>query len=290
MQTVKWRSALVVLIVVLLGMSCAARMTQMKSSALEFLYPKGSQAVPARDVTLKLPLRVGLAFAPASHTHRETFPEADKQALLERIAEAFRGCDFVGSIDVIPTTYLNPQGGFENLDQIASALGIDVAALVSYEQMQFSETTRASWTYWTVFGAWIVKGEKNETRTVMDAVVYDIPSRALLFRAAGQSAIGGKSTPVDVERTLRSLSGLGFGEAANELIENLDEALTRFQEQAASGTVRGEGTPALTMVDASGRTVTPGGGGAGALGLGELAGAVLLAGLAAVTGRRKAHP
>ncbi len=40
-------------------------------------------------------------------------------------------------------------------------------------------------------GAYVVKGEKNETRTLMDAVVYDIRSRALLFRASGESGIIG---------------------------------------------------------------------------------------------------
>jgi rhombotail lipoprotein len=285
-----FRAAFVIVISVFLLTSCATRRLQMKSSALEFLYPKGTEAVPARDVTMKLPLRVGIAFAPAGASRREAFPEADKQALLERVAQSFRDRDFVGSLEVIPTTYLNPQGGFENLDQIGAALGIDVVALVSYEQMQFSDTTRASWTYWTVIGAWLVKGEKNETRTIMDAVVYDIPSRALLFRAAGQSSIGGRSTPVDVEKTLRGLSERGFKMAADDLVASLNEALAAFQEQAASGTVRGEGTPSVTMVDASGNIVTPGSGLAGSFGIGEMLAAGLLAALAIGSGFRRRRP
>ena len=44
-------------------------------------------------------------------------------------------------------------------------------------------------------------------------------------------------------------------------------ALEAFERQAATGTVRGVGTPAISMVDASGADVIPGG---GALGLAEM--------------------
>ena len=45
--------------------ACAVHKTELKSNALDFLYPKGSEAVPPTDVQLKLPVRVGIAFAPS---------------------------------------------------------------------------------------------------------------------------------------------------------------------------------------------------------------------------------
>lgn len=248
----------------LFSAACVVQQRQIKSSALDFLYPEGSEELPARDVNLTLPLRVGLGFAPTEMRSGDTFSETQKQALLERVAEEFRNRDYIRFVEVIPGSYLGPRGGFENLDKLVSAFGIDLMVLISYDQFQFSETGRSSWAYWTLIGAYVVKGEKNETRTMMDAVVYDIPSRAMLFHASGQSSTAGRATPVDLQRALRLDSEKGFEIAIDDLIANLDAALDRFAEQAASGTIRGEGTPAIAMVDRQGQPVQLDGG-AGAL-------------------------
>jgi rhombotail lipoprotein len=259
----------------LLGSACAVQQRQLKSSALDFLYPEGSEAIPPTNVTLKLPLRVGLAFAPPVNLGAEAFTEDQKLALLERIADDFRQREAIRHVEVIPTSYLQSGGGFANLEQLVSAFGIDVIALISYDQFQFSESSRSSWAYWTLIGAYVVKGEKNETRTVMDAVIYDIPSRAMLFHATGQDSDKGRATPVDVNKSLRRESAEGFQRATEDLVANLNEALDRFIEQAASGTVRGEGTPAIAMVDQNGQPVPVGGAGSfGAAGL--VAGLLLL--------------
>jgi rhombotail lipoprotein len=253
---------------------------RMKSSSLDFLYPKGSvPAQPAAEVTLRLPLRVGLAFSPAQPSHRDAFSEVQKQKLLTGIAEEFRARDEIANIEVVPSSYLEEGGSFDNVDRLATALGLDLIALVSYDQMTFSESTRASWAYLTVIGPLFINGEKNETRTVMDAVIYDIPSRALLFRAAGESSVKGKSNPLTQAGKTRQLTEQGFEEATTSLIANLKMALDAFEEQAKEGSVRGPGTPALAMYDESGARVgSPGGGGAGAVGMLELVGALLLVG------------
>jgi len=274
------------LVVVALA-ACVPQQRQIKSNALDFLYPSGREAAPATDVRLTLPVRVGLAFAPSTAGAMDTFTETQKQQLLSRGIDAFRDRAGIGSVQAIPSSFLEPGGGFANLDRIASAFGIDLAVLISYDQFQFSETGRSSWAYWTLIGAYVVKGEKNETRTMMDAVVYDIPSRALLFNASGQNSVRGKSTPVDASRVLRERSEDSFRLATDDLIANLDTALDAFEDQAATGTVRGAGTPAIAMKDAQGRTVTPGqgGGGAGSLGPFALILAGALAGVAAARRR-----
>ncbi len=281
MTRVKIVAGFLLMFTLLLGSSCAGylRTKQIKSSSLDFLYPKGAVAAPAEDVALQLPLRVGLAFAPSDSYRGDRFTEVQKQSLLEQVAEAFRTRNGIGSVDVIPTSYLTKGGSFENLDRLVAAFGIDVIALVSYDQFQFSETGRSSWAYWTIVGAYVVKGEKNETQTMMDAVVYDISSRAMLFHAPGESSVAGRSLPTEVGKALLDDSAQGFELATTDLIVNLTEALIRFEEQAASGTVRGEGTPAVAMVDADGNPVQSGSG--GALGVFELLlAALLVAGLA----------
>ena len=254
--------------------ACAAREHHVRSGARDFLYPKGAEAAQAADVRLRLPVTVGLAFAPPSKERGEAFTELQKTRLLERIAASFRGRNGIRDVVVVPTTYLRPGGGFENVRQLASGFGLDLLALVSYDQFQFTESGRSSWTYWTIVGAYVVKGERNETRTVLDTVVYDIPSRAMLFHASGRSEGEIRATPAGVDRAVRLAREEGFERATDDLIAGLDRALDAFAAQARTGTVRGAGTPAVTMLDEDGKPV--GGGGAAGLEL-LLAGLVVLA-------------
>jgi rhombotail lipoprotein len=263
--------------------------THQSSSALDFLYPQGRvDATTAVDVALHLPLRVGLAFAPRED-REDPITEAQKQALLGKVAAAFKAHKGVGHLEVVPSVYLKRGGGFANLDQLSRALGLDLMVLLSYDQAQFTESTRASWTYLTVVGPLLIEGEKNDTRTVMDAVVYDIPSHALLFRAAGESTVNGSSSPLNESRKRRLYAGQGFDQATPVLIANLNKALAEFEEQAKNGTVRGPGTPAVAMYNPEGKRVNRaaygngsagaggGGGGGGAFGGPELLGVALLA-------------
>lgn len=256
-------------------LGCATASTQRRANVLEYLYPAGTEAQPPRDVTLDLPLRVGIAFAPSEGNWSDsTFDEGAKRHFLEQIAEAFRGTSGIQSVEVIPTTDLIPGGGFDNLDQVAAMHGLEAMALLSYDQVQFDETKKSSITYWTIVGAYLIEGNRNETRTVVDAAVFDLPSRTLLFRASGTSAIKGSSTAVEVSQNMRAASRDGFREATTALIANLNEALERFREQAKGGTVRGAGTPAVTFTGETG--TDGGGGGAGAVGLADLAAVLLL--------------
>jgi rhombotail lipoprotein len=284
----KRRSLLCFLLLASLAAGCVSTRvaTHQSSSALDFLYPQGrGGAVPGADVALHLPLRVGLAFAPRTAERNDPITEAQKQALLAKVAAAFKAHKGVGHLEVVPSLYLKPGGGFPNLDQLAGSLGLDLMVLLSYDQAQFTESTRASWTYLTVVGPFLIEGEKNDTRTVMDAVVYDIKSRALLFRAAGESTVNGSSSPLNESRKRRLFAGEGFDKATPVLISNLDKSLAEFEEQSKNGTVRGPGTPAIAMYNAEGKQVNggagaagnSGGAGGGAFGGAELLGVALLA-------------
>jgi rhombotail lipoprotein len=262
------------------------RPTRNVSSALNYLYPDGGiTASPASQVNLRLPVRVGIAFAPDRTYQADPVTEDQKERLLKGVADAFKSHEGIGHIEVVPSAYLQPGGSFANLDQLRSMLGIDLIVLLSYDQSQFTDATRASWTYLTVVGPLLVSGEKNDTRTLMDAVVYDIPTRTLLFRSAGESTVKGWTSPVTVDRKRRKFAADGFAKATDSLIVNLNTALSRFAEEAKSGTVQGPGTAAVAMYNAEGERIPPqprssgGGGGGGALGGFELA-AVALLGLA----------
>lgn len=227
----------------LLLAGCASQEVHNRSSVVDYLYPRSKQEVVQPSIpTLRLPLKVGIAFVPAQFTQGSAgfwggrvgstvLTEAQKTALLERLAGHFRGYDFVGSIEVIPSAYLTPAGGFANLDQIRTMYGIDVVALVSYDQVQFTDQGLLSLSYWTLVGAYLVTGEKNDTSTLMDTAVYDIASRKLLFRAPGTSHVKGSSTPVNLAQSLREDGVKGFEDANRMMVANLDQQLTVFRQR-----------------------------------------------------------
>ncbi|MGH9896236.1 MAG: rhombotarget lipoprotein, partial [bacterium] len=209
------------------------------SSVVEYLYPDKAEPVETPTIpTLSLPLKVGLAFVPegqrkgrSGRSGEPVFTEKEKIALMEEVSGHFKKYPFVKAIELIPTAYLTPRGSFANLDQLRTMFGVDVIVLLSYDQAQFTDEGFLSLSYWTLVGAYLIKGEKNDTNTMMDAAVYDIPSRKMLFRAPGISRVKGTATPINLSEQLRQDSGAGFKEAAGNLVVNLEQELERFQER-----------------------------------------------------------
>ena len=231
----RWRMApLLILLVALSG--CAGLMGGQKShvasSAIDFLYPDKANAIDMPTIPhLTLPMNVGVAFVPSagSRFSKRDLDENEKMTLMQRVAEGFREYDFISNIAIIPTAYLRPGGGFDNLDQIRTMYGVDVMVLLSYDQVQYTDEGLLSLTYWTIVGAYIVQGEKNDTSTMVDAVVYDIASRKMLFRAPGLSQVKGSATPINQSEELRLDSRKGFSLAADDMAVNLKAELERFR-------------------------------------------------------------
>jgi len=219
-----------VLLLCLVVGGCATKpQSHTATSAVEFLYPNEREPVVAPGVpVLALPLRVGIAFVPGN-TGNLALTEKKKNDLLDEVANHFRKLPFVKSIEVIPSAYLRPRGSFANLEQIHTMYGVDVIALVSYDQAQFTDQGLLSLTYWTIVGAYVVKGQKNDTHTMLDTVVYDIKSRKLLFRAPGLSEVKARSTLVNMSEQLRANSEAGVAQATTDMIGNLDTQLVGFQ-------------------------------------------------------------
>ena len=107
----------------------------------------------------------------------------------------------------------------------------NIITLLSYDQTQFTDEGLASITYWTIIGAYIIPGEKNDTHTMVDATVYDISSRKMLFRAPGISHIKSISTPINLTEKLRKDSLESFKFASTDLIKNLYIQLQLFKEK-----------------------------------------------------------
>lgn len=233
------------------------------SSVVQFLYPNKDQPfIQPQIPTLRLPLRVGVAFIPAGFGDgrggfrqiQANFTEQQKTELMRKVAGQFRALPFVQSIEIVPTTYLRPGGGFENLDQLRAMLGIDVIALIAYDQAQNSTDNEASIAYWTIVGAYIVPAQRNSTHTLMEAVVYDIPSRSLLFRAPGTSTIQNHSTLFRAEYFLQQASAKSIEEASAQMTANLQTELELFKVRAKEEpqSVRIEHKPGYTGAGTTG--------------------------------------
>ena len=233
-RTIAIAALVTLLLIALTGCTIPSRSTHRSSSVVEFLYPGGEQPFVKPEIpTLNLPLKVGVAFVPSTQRRyqetAQTFPGTQKQELLEKVSAQFNDLPFVATIEEIPSTYLRRGGSFENLDQIQGLMGVDVMVLIAHDQMQGRVEDEWSFAYWTVVGAYIVPASKNETHTLMEAVVYDIRSRSLLFRAPGASVIKGRASLVRSAEKMQDASGQGFSDAAADLTINLADQLERFK-------------------------------------------------------------
>ncbi len=236
------------LFLVTLIAGCATGSTKHTTSAVNFLYPDKKVPVVTQGIpVLNLPLSVGIAFVPGDggghygkgllqsaglqDAENFRFTEKKKKELMQEVADHFKQYSFIKEIKIISSSYLKPGGSFANLDRVRSVYGVDVIALMSFDQTQFTDEGFASLTYWTLIGALVVPGEKNDTHTMVDTVVYDIKSRKMLFRAPGLSNIKGSSTPGYLRKNLRADSDKGIEVAAKDMIINLDAQLALFREK-----------------------------------------------------------
>lgn len=233
----------------LIGPGCATPETvQRRSSLASYLGakpvapPVQATSGPAR---VAYPFRIGIAFVPAdpTQTHGDAFGTnplgplgpGQEAALQKQVAQAFSGKPWAQEVKTIPSLYLAKGGGFEDLDKVARTFQVEVIALVSVDQVQFSDPKWYAWTYWTLVGAYMVKGDKNDTTTVVDAAVYHVPSRTLLFRAGGVGTAKGTSTWSNREASFRSQSRESLDRAMGQLSESLDREAMTFQTATARG-------------------------------------------------------
>lgn len=236
------------------------------SSLVDYLYPKGevppeeTQAIPQ----LNLPLRVGLAFVPARYATTTAISEATRTELLNNVKKAFADRDYIAHIEVIPDTYLRSSSGFDGMQQVARLYGVDVMALVSYDQVTVTEDRKSALLYWTIVGAYVIKGTENEVQTFVDTAVFDVKSGRLLFRAPGTDTLQARSTAIEANESVRKGQIASFSLAVDDMTTNLLGELDRFE-------VRLKEEPQIADVRwKDGRSGGGGGGSAGVVTLGLL--------------------
>jgi rhombotail lipoprotein len=213
----------------------ANRGAKQVGSVVDYLYPNAKEAPQMRaSVThLRPPVRVGVAFVPGGGLGAG-LPEADKLKLLERVKGSFSKHDFIGNIEIIPSTYLLPKGGFNNLEQVSRMFNVEVVALLSYDQVQFNDTNALSVLYWTIIGAYVIHGDQYDIQTLLDASIFDVRSNKLLFRAPGASQIKGSASMASFSESARAARANGYSKAVDDLIPKLQTELDSFKERLKS--------------------------------------------------------
>ena len=216
--------------------NCATR-SHHSSSLVEFLYPDGRlPAPPTARPQLAIPLRVGLAFLPSANPQDAGLDEVHKEELLERIKQHFADRKFVTEIVLVPDYYLAGRRGFSGLEGIKRLYGVDVVALVSFDQQTNLDRNDWSLAYLTLVGAYVVKGSRHDVATLVDLAVVDPQTRQLVIRAGGTDLRHGNTTLIDAGRETREADIAGFSAATNQMLDHFDSALTEFEADVRSGT------------------------------------------------------
>ena len=202
------------------------------SSLVDYLYPNGEVPPDIQNSIpyLELPLRVGIAFVP-SQAGSGSISEATKMRLLEQVKSNFVDREYIGHIEVIPDTYLRSSKGVSGMQQVARLYGMDVMALVSYDQVAVSEETPSGILYWTIVGSYFIKATSNEVQTFVDTAVFDVDTARLLFRAPGAHAMSDRSTLIEAGEVVRKAKDESFAAAMGEMTANLAAELDRFRER-----------------------------------------------------------
>ena len=206
--------------------------TGASSSLVDYLYPEGQQPPAQTDSVpaLELPLRVGIAFVPGGYGAIHP-SEAVRIQALENVRAQFLARDYVEHIEIIPDTYLRSTRGITGMQQLARLYGVDVMALVSYDQVAVTTDTRASLLYWTIVGAYVIEGTNNSVQTFVDTAVFDVDSAQLLFRAPGIDERSERTTAIQISDAAFEQNRASFDAAMVAMTENLEAELTGFEDR-----------------------------------------------------------
>ena len=224
---------------VILLSSCSALVSKetgknaRSSSLINFLYPNEESRVAHQPQipVLKLPVTVGLAFVPSENWLNGGIHAKNQMQLLEKVKQSFLKYDYIGRIEIIPSTYLSTGKGFSALEQVSRLYDVDVMALVSYDQVTQSLENNAALLYWTIVGMYVIPGNENTVQTFIDTAVFDIKSKKMLFRAPGISKLEKRTTAIGVDSTLSKKSFEGFDLAVTDMSSNLEAELARFKSR-----------------------------------------------------------
>jgi rhombotail lipoprotein len=210
----------------------SVRTVQRQSSLATYLYagnePTGTVV---QKKPLILPIKVGVTFVPADGKHLD-IPETTKKQVIDSVRSQLAAHKkYVTAAYAIPSTYLRPQGGVVELEQVAREFDVDVIVLMAANQFQKHErNSLAAFLDITIIGGFIIPGNTVDTNTVLEAVVYHVPSRALIFRADGSDEKTSRATQFASSGAAQKDTVSSIEDATKKLVAALAESLVKFEQ------------------------------------------------------------
>jgi rhombotail lipoprotein len=204
------------------------------ASVLSFLYPGNEKPDLSNDrvAEIRVPFRVGVAFVPDAGRSELRLAEPERQQLAGKVRDAFADYPFIRQIVAVESMFLQPGGGYDNLDRAAAMLNLDVVALISYDLVQHADSNGWSFLYWTGIGAYLVEGDQFDVLTSVNCAVIDIKSRRLLMHAGGTARDRGAATLVGFSEKAREARTKSFTTAIDQMIPALKNELAKFRASA----------------------------------------------------------
>jgi len=200
------------------------------TSLVQFLYPDGQIPQDMKSPTLRLPLRVGLAYVPTQGGGRAIDPRL-KLELLDAIKQEFSSRRYIQDIQIIPQMYLSHRNNNDQLKQIKQLYQLDVMALVSYDQIVNRQDNVLAMTYLTIVGSYLFPGSQFDVSTLIDMALIDLGSKRLLFRAAGTHGSNGGGAEAYAAKQYSKHQNQDFATAMTMLRGNLNQELYLFEER-----------------------------------------------------------
>lgn len=250
-------SAIILMACLLLCSGCASynnslRTVQRQSNLASFLFSGNAPQAPAQKAPLHLPAKVGIAFVPGDPAS-SNIPETTQKEVIEAVrSQLAKHTKYVAGAQAIPSIYLTPRGGVQNLEQVAQQFGVDVIVILGANQFQKHErNSLAALLDVTIIGQYLIPGNTVDTATVLEAAVYHVPSRALIFRTDGASQKRSRSTDYGSSQTAQNDAVSSILDASKKLVVSIGEALIGFEKFDAATAQEIQPLPASSTTNVS---------------------------------------
>jgi len=211
--------------------SGSVRTVQRQSNLATFLFGGNTPQSPVQKVPLTLPARVGVTFVPGDPASAG-IPDTTKKEVIEAVrSQLAKHSRYVAGAQTIPPMYLTPKGGVNNLEQVARQFDVDVIVIMGANQFQKHERNPlAAFMDITLVGSFIIPGNTVDTSTVLEAAVYHVPSRALIFRTDGADKKSSRSTQFGSARSAQNDAVSSIEDASKKLVVSIADALVGFEK------------------------------------------------------------
>lgn len=250
-------SAIILTICLFLCSGCASynnnlRTVQRQSNLASFLFSGNTPQAPAQKAPLHLPAKVGVAFVPGDPAS-SNIPETTKKEVIEAVrSQLAKHTKYVAGAQAIPSIYLTPRGGVQNLEQVAQQFGVDVIVILGANQFQKHErNSLAALLDVTIIGQYLIPGNTVDTATVLEAAVYHVPSRAMIFRTDGANQKKSHATQYGSSQTAQNDAASSILGASKKLVVSIGEALVGFEKFDAATTQEIQPLPASSTTNVS---------------------------------------